>query len=118
MYTIIINTPAILICSYHEFAKEIESTILECKSIIEDTENIVKRTMSYYGEQYPECSLNDFVMIIVNFIDDIESNRHFPKEDGDVHLNIDPIAEENDLLPEIDAVQINNALNALDEIKE
>ena len=52
----------------------LETQVADCQDLFRNTEDLVRKTLGYYGETYPECSPDDFFQIMVDFITDIIEN--------------------------------------------
>ena len=65
----------IFLKNYNKFFKIIKEQTEKSHIIIEETESIVKETMLYYGEKYPDMSPQAFFSIIIRFVDDVKRNR-------------------------------------------
>ena len=63
--------------NYFKFYKHIKARIVKCNTNLKEAEEIVKGTMEYYGEKYPELSAQDFFRIITQFIQDVKHNKLF-----------------------------------------
>lgn len=67
----------IFLQNYHKFYKNVKILSKQSNEKIEDTENVTKETMEYYGEKYSDISAQQFFSIIIQFIRDVENNSVF-----------------------------------------
>jgi len=63
--------------NYFKFCKMLNVSTKKCKKNLEETENVVKDTMLYYGEKYPDITAQDFFSIINQIIDNVKQNKIF-----------------------------------------
>lgn len=69
----------IFLKNYYNFSKKYNKQAKQYKTLITDTQDIVKDTMLYYGEKYPDVSPEQFFSVITQFIEDVKNNKLFPQ---------------------------------------
>ena len=70
--------------NYDEFAITLSKNIDELSKIVKETENIIRMTMRYYGEKYPETTFNEFISMIHNFIIDMIHSPCYPDTENQI----------------------------------
>jgi hypothetical protein len=97
---------------YNGFATFLNQRTEKCKAMIDDTELLIKKTMQYYGEEYPEKSVDDFFQTIINFIDDFHmySDQDFDLDDEIIIVDESTVTIQGD--PAIDSPMLMPVANS------
>lgn len=71
------NIVNVFLKNYYKFYKDTKPISKKLKNTLQQTEEILKTTMGYYGEEYDALTPRDFFTMITNFIRDVKSNQIF-----------------------------------------